>query len=149
MKEIRSNEFYNNKINLIIIIFIIAACISSLFRMVFFMLIHFNSEKKNLESQIMMKDSVNVVVFPYGNYQIISSSRKNTEAVFKLNLQLQSKKNSSSIDDINFEEKLNINNIYEDDSYGTGSEDKTVKLMRYDSSFLRNDKKKDKNIFSN
>jgi hypothetical protein len=95
-----------------------------------------------------MKDSVNGVVFPYRNNQIISSIRKNTEPVFKLNLQLKSKKNSSSIDDIILEEKLNINNICEDDSYGKGSEDKTLNLIRYDSAFLRNDMKKDKNIFS-
>ena len=149
LQEIRPREFYNYKINLLIIIFNISACIS---RFVsngfFFLLIHYDTKIQQIQSQIILKNSVNSVMFPNGlNHTYKISSRKDSEPVFQISL--LNHWNSAPIDGINLEERLNINNIYEDDSDETESGDRTVNMIRYDSAFLRNDMKKDKKVFSN
>lgn len=94
---------------------------------------------------------MNSVMFPYeANQAYVVSNRNESEPVFQISFQNQT--NSAVIGDeiMNLEERLNINNIYEEDSDGAGScNDRTVNMIRYDSAFLRNDLIKYKNVFSN
>ncbi len=147
-EEIRPKEFYENNIDLIIIILNVSACISRFISNgFFFLLIHYNSKIEQYQSQIIMKNTITVMFPSELNKNYINSNRKRSiEHVFE-NIGVQNNRNSSTFDDMNLEERLNINNIYDDED-GTESENKTVNMIRYDSAFLKIDMKKNNKVFS-
>lgn len=154
MQEIRPSEYYKNKLNLIIITFNISACFSRFISNgFFFLLIHYVSKKSELERLIIMKTSAGSVMFPNEiNQDLINNhnSRKNTDPIFQMSMH-KTDKNSYSINDNILDERLNLNNIYEDDlDDRTNSDNRTVNMIRYDSAFLRDDfANRNKNIFLN